>query len=263
MVFDVVVASGYTNNSDVAECQPVVSYGGGECDPDASAQAVYEAINTMRLNTDVWGEYLDSASGNTLITFPNSYQLSAEITNADVTAATTSTKSLTLGSSNVGDASTAITNATDLEALEWVGGLAKAAFDQADFLSTSETLTSVGSGDSTFAERLAEYGTAGNDSIELLNGSDMTSDWVVLWALIDDLDSDAAGRTALLSSTVAQAGVMSAASDTFTTVYVIAMDSNFENAADFECEATVVTTVVSGAAGLAVAASAILFSALY
>lgn len=90
----------------------------------------------------------------------------------------------------------------------------------------------------------------------------MTTDWVVLWALIDDFDTTDAGRTALLSSTIAQAGVMSAASDTFTNVYVIAMDSNYANADDFECEETVETVEVTGASGLAVAASLAVASAL-
>lgn len=183
-------------------------------------------------------------------------------TNADVSGSTTSTQALVLMEANVTEAKTAIEAATGLTSLEWVGGLARAAYDQAEYLSTATTLTSTGSGGSTFAERLAVYGTAGNDSIEILNGSDMTTDWVVLWALIDDLDSDHAARVALLSSTIAQAGVMSAASDTFTNVYVMALDSNYANSADFTCEATTTTTEVTGAAGLAAAASVVFASAL-
>lgn len=70
MVFDVVVTSGYTNNSDVAECQPTISYGGGDCDPDANGQAVFEAINAMRADVATWGGYLAS-DGTGTITFPN------------------------------------------------------------------------------------------------------------------------------------------------------------------------------------------------
>jgi len=83
----------------------------------------------------------------------------------------------------------------------------------------------------------------------------MTTDWVVLWALIDDLDSDAKGRTALLSSTIAQAGVMSAANESLTNVYVMALDSNYANAADFSCVPVVEVVEVTGATELAVAAA--------
>lgn len=48
VVLDVVVAQGYTNASGVAECSTEISYGGGDCDPDAAGQAVFEAINSMR-----------------------------------------------------------------------------------------------------------------------------------------------------------------------------------------------------------------------
>jgi hypothetical protein len=54
MVFDVVVASGYTNNSDVAACTTTVSYGGGDCDPDDAGLALFEAINEMRANAATW-----------------------------------------------------------------------------------------------------------------------------------------------------------------------------------------------------------------
>jgi len=83
----------------------------------------------------------------------------------------------------------------------------------------------------------------------------MTTDFVVLWALIDDLDSSAKGRTALLSNTIKQAGVMSAANDSLSNVYVIAMDSNYQNNADFACEAVVEVVEVTGATELAVAAA--------
>jgi len=83
----------------------------------------------------------------------------------------------------------------------------------------------------------------------------MTTDWVVLWALIDDLDSNSAGRTALLSSTIAQAGVMSAANDSLTNVYVMALDSNYANSASFSCEPVVEVVEVTGATELAVAAA--------
>jgi len=83
----------------------------------------------------------------------------------------------------------------------------------------------------------------------------MTTDWVVLWALIDDLDSSAKGRAALLSTTIKQAGVMSAANDSLTNVYVMALDSNYENAADFSCTPVVEVVEVTGATELAVAAA--------
>jgi len=111
MVFDVVVTSGYTNNSGVSECQPVISYGGGDCDPDANGQAVFEAINTMRLNTATWAKYITENDGAALVTFPNNYQMSGKLTNAAVSSNTDVTQSITRGKSNVADTATALTNA--------------------------------------------------------------------------------------------------------------------------------------------------------
>lgn len=51
LVFDVVVAESYANASGTAACGTDVSFGGGECDPNTEAQAVYEAINDMRAQT--------------------------------------------------------------------------------------------------------------------------------------------------------------------------------------------------------------------
>ena len=48
IVFDIVIAQRYTNDAWVADCGTQVEYGGGTCDPDAKAAAVFEAINSMR-----------------------------------------------------------------------------------------------------------------------------------------------------------------------------------------------------------------------
>jgi hypothetical protein len=138
-----------------------------------------------------------------------------------------------------------------------------AAFDQATYLASATTLSSVGSGDSTFAERVAEYGTATADSTEIILGSDYSATWVVLEMLIDDKDTTDASRTALLNASMAQIGIMSTANDAFTTVYVAALDSTFTESDDFECEATAtVTETVDAAAGLAAAATAVIAAAL-
>jgi hypothetical protein len=55
--------------------------------------------------------------------------MTGELTNADVSASSTSSETLVRQSSNVGDAATAIAAATGLSELEWVGGLARAAYD--------------------------------------------------------------------------------------------------------------------------------------
>jgi hypothetical protein len=129
MVVDIVVTSGYTNASGVATCQPEIEYGGGDCDPDANGQAVYEAINEMRTNVATWALYLTEGDATAMVTFPNVYTLTDELTNADVSAGSTSSESLVRQSSNVGDAATAVAAATGLSELEWVGGLARAAAD--------------------------------------------------------------------------------------------------------------------------------------
>lgn len=264
MVFDVVVASGYTNNSDVAACTTTVSYGGGDCDPDDAGLALYEAINEMRLNTATWAKWITIGDGDALITSSNSLSITATagITNAQVAAGESGSMTLIRGTSNVTDAVSAITAATGRSELEWTGGLAMAAYDQATYLATQTSLSSTGSGDSTFADRIAGYGTAGNDCAEILHGSDNTPTWIVLDMLIDDKDTTNTSRTALLSSAVSQAGVMGAANETFTTVYVAAVDSAFVASATFACEAVTVVTEVEAATALVAATSAAFAAAL-
>jgi len=264
MVFDVVVASGYTNNSDVAECTTTVSYGGGDCDPDDAGLALFEAINSMRLATATWSNYIDVDHADTLITSSNSLAITAPagMTNAQVTAGESGSMTLIRGTSNVTTAKDAIAAATDLAELEWEGGLAMAAFDQATYLASATELSSVGSGDSSFADRVAAYGTAGNDSTEILHGSDNTPTWVVLDMLIDDKDSTNVSRNALLSSAVSQAGVMGTANETFTTVYVAALDSSFAASDSFACVAVTVVTEVEAATALVAATSAAFAAAL-
>lgn len=82
-------------------------------------------------------------------------------------------------------------------------------------MSTQSAIGSGGSGGSTFPERVAEYGTAGSLSTEIISGSTDSATWVVLDMIIDDLDSTNAGRTAVLNSSISQAAVGSAASTAF------------------------------------------------
>lgn len=259
MVFDIVVATGYTNNSDVAACDATISYGGGDCDPEDAAIAVFEAINDMRVYPATWALYITADDAAALYTATNTLTISADFDDTDVN----SNWNLVRGTTNLDATATALAAEPCDTALEWTGGLAMAAFDQATYLASATALSSVGSGDSTFAERVAEYGTATADSTEIILGSDYSATWVVLEMLIDDKDTTDASRTALLNASMAQIGIMSTANDAFTTVYVAALDSTFTESDDFECEATAtVTETVDAAAGLAAAATAVIAAAL-
>lgn len=157
-----------------------------------------------------------------------------------------------------------MTSAGTQDAFEWVGGLRRAAKDQADYLATQTALSTTGSGDSTSAERAAVYGTAGSGYTEIIAGSSDSTMWIVLSMLINDLDttSTAPDRGALLSSANTQAGVAVSANDTFTKVIVACIDSDYVEDASFTCtEATVVVTP-DAAAGLLVAGTAALAAAL-
>jgi hypothetical protein len=83
----------------------------------------------MRTNVATWALYLTEGDASALVTFSNVYTMTGELTNADVSASSTSSETLVRQSSNVGDAATAIAAATGLSELEWVGGLARAAYD--------------------------------------------------------------------------------------------------------------------------------------
>merc|ERR1712070_228988 len=101
-----------------------------------------------------------------------------------------------------------MTAAGTLDVLAWQPALYFAAKDQATYLETADSLTSEGADGSTFAGRVANYGTAGSLSTEiLLARTTDTAQWAVLSMLIDDLDENNTGRTALLSSSATQAGV--------------------------------------------------------
>lgn len=258
LVLDVVTAEAYANASGTTTCGTDISFGGDNCDPDAEAQAVYEAINAMRSQTALWSTYLDADNGNALISGCTTYQCTADFNEDD----STTTRTYIRGSSNLGDASTAIGAASGLDSLEWVPGLALAAKDQADYLATQSSLTSTGDGGSTFAERVAEYGTAGSATVEMLQGNTDSAMWVVLDMLIDDTDTTDAGRSALLSAATSQAGVMSAENDTFGYVYVTVVDNGYVDNDSTTCEEEVVVVEPDTAAGLLVAGTAAIAAAL-
>lgn len=258
LVFDIVVAESYANASGTTTCGTDVSYGGGECDPNTEAQSVYEAINSMRAQTSLWATYIDSASSGALISGCTTYQCDADF-NED---GSTSTRTYIRGSANLATAATAINSAGSLDSLEWTAGLVRAAADQAEYLSTQTSLSSTGSGGSTFAERVAVYGTAGSASIEMIQGNTDSADWVVLDMLIDDTDTTDSGRSGLLSSASTQAGVASEANDTFGYVYVTVLDNGYVDDSSTPCAADVVVVEPDTAAGLIVAGTAALATAL-
>lgn len=226
VAFDVVVAEGYTNASDVEDCGTTVSYGGAVCDPDAAGQAIFEAINEMRTQMSAWTPYLDGIeSGNSYITCAaNNIVCEADYDGDDEETERTFVRNAT----NIQATADAMTAAGTLSALEWTPGLYFAAKDQAEDLEDAAALTSAGADGSTFAGRVAEYGTAGALSTEILlaQGTD-TARWAVLSMLIDDLDDADTGRTALLSSSATQAGVAGTTSATLGTIIVAVVDSAF------------------------------------
>jgi hypothetical protein len=217
----------------------------------------------MRLNVATWSNYILADDGACLFTYSGDI-ITAAFTDAELDGSTTSDWDLTRGAANVGTTSSDIAAATSLTSLEWKAGLAMAAFDQATYLASATS--DLSGSDNTFAERVAEYGTAAGDSTEIIIGSDYRATWVVLQMLIDDLDNTDASRTALLSSTIAQIGLSSTANDFWTTVYVAALDSTFTESDSFECPATTTVTdvvvVVDAAARLAAAATTLIAATL-
>lgn len=147
-------------------------------------------------------------------------------------------------------------DASNGDALIWEPGLYFAAYDLTDHLKDESTLSSTGNKSSTFEERVAEYGTAGNMSTEGIQGVSDSATWVVLDLLIDDLDTSDTFRTALLSSTTSQGGVSAAENDTFGYVYTVVVDNGFVADNNVECEEEEVVVEPDTAAGLFVAGTA-------
>lgn len=164
-------------------------------------------------------------------------------------------------------------------ALEWTPGLYWAAKDQAAVLATAtaaDSLTSVGADpasaftgivSSSFAERLAVSGVAGTLATEILLAQNTdTADWAVRTMLIDDLDTESKGRTALLSSSATQAGVAGTANATLGTVIVAVVDNTYAATDAEPCAAAAVVVAVEDepdmASALLVAGSVALVSAL-
>lgn len=125
VAFDVVVAEAYTNAAGVAECGTTVSYGGGDCDPDADGQAVYEAINEMRAQMAAWAPRIDIAAG--------AADISCAANNIVCTAAydgtTDSERTFVRTVTNIQAAADAMTAAGTLDVLAWQPGLYFAAED--------------------------------------------------------------------------------------------------------------------------------------
>lgn len=80
--------------------------------------------------------------------------------------------------------------------------------------------------------------------------------------VIDDMDLLNTGRTALLSSASAQAGVSSAENATLGYVYSVVIDSDFVADAGLSCAVATTTVEPDTAAGLIVAGTVALATAL-
>lgn len=142
VAFDVVVAEAYTNAADVPECSTTVSYGGGDCDPDAEGQAVYEAINEMRAQMAAWIPLIDlaAAGADLAITCAANNIVCTATYDGTTSAERTFVRTVT----NIQAAADAMTAAGTLEVLAWQPGLYFAAKDQATYLETADSLTTVG-----------------------------------------------------------------------------------------------------------------------
>lgn len=80
--------------------------------------------------------------------------------------------------------------------------------------------------------------------------------------LIDDLDLYNSGRNALLSTASSQIGVSSAENETLGRVYSVVIDSDFVADASLSCAVATTTVEPDTAAGLIVAGTIALASAL-
>lgn len=107
MVFDIVIAEAYTNDSSNAECGTAISFGGGTCDPDSVAQGVYEAINEMRQQMNLWALYIDTTNGASLLTGCTSFQCTADFNDDGTSESRTYIRQV----SNIATASAAMTTA--------------------------------------------------------------------------------------------------------------------------------------------------------
>jgi len=96
----------------------------------------------------------------------------------------------------------------------------------------------------------------------MIQGNTDSATWVVLDMLIDDTDTLNAGRTALLSSAASQAGVAGAENDTFGTVYVAVVDNGYTEDSSTPCVEETVVVEPDTAAGLIVAGTTALATAL-
>lgn len=152
VVFDVVVAAGYTNNSGTEECNTTLDFGGGNCDPDETAQSVYETINEMRLQTMKWGAYIKEGDADALISNCSTYQCTSDYNGDGSSTARTYVRY----NINIGVAATATQDAMEtLEVLNWEPGLYMAAADQTSYCASQTSCSSTGAGGSTSAERVA------------------------------------------------------------------------------------------------------------
>lgn len=208
MGFSVVVAGSFANASGTATCNTTISYGGGECDPDADGKAVYEQVNVMRAQTGLWKNYIDhtgvTANTGSLFTEACSVVGGIATCKAKFNGTTGASRTYVRGTTNLTAVKDALNGAGILSAMEWAPGLFKAAKAHATDMASTSPVVTTGNDGSTLATRVAKFGTAGSGGglVENLQATTDSAQWVVLDMLVSDTDSSNASRSALLSSTI-------------------------------------------------------------
>ena len=103
----------------MASCSTEIQYGGGTCDPDANAAAVFEAINAMRIQNNQWSKYLTEGDSKSLISCSSNYLCKSDFDGDGVSENRTFIRSKI----NIANAASSISSAGNLDPLEWTPGL--------------------------------------------------------------------------------------------------------------------------------------------
>lgn len=125
-------------------------------------------INEMRLQAQLWGAYITEGDADALISNCSTYQCTADYNGDGSSTARTYVRY----NINIGVAATATQTAMEsMDVLTWEPGLYMAAAEQTNYCSSQTSCSSTGSGGSTSAERVAQYGQAGDGFAELIQGN--------------------------------------------------------------------------------------------
>ena len=234
---DIVLAQGYTNNPDVAVCQPVQNFGTGICEPTAFEIDLFNAINLLRTApTTAHATELSAIIGS----------FSGNIATYDWNADTTATaKGFATGATKWTNAQTFLAGSSPKTAYKWQGGLYQAAKDHVADMNTQKEITIAGSDGSTPASRASKYG-AGTVT-ETVYGDDFSAVTYAL-ALVAEGGSY---QNNIFSDTfthlaVAQGAFQAPQNSVIDLIYT----SNFVTASPYsECMATVVTAAPAPTTG--------------